>query len=188
MATDLSKNSDEQVLALINADNAINLNFTHISFAVPSSLQDDPENKNTQLTVSSVVNSGYKGSVDIKYNRLNLNGFLSYGEPIVVIPIDGDINDILDGFNELYGSNLDFTDIPFGMTLPAIDYEGKEVVLNALTGSYAFIGSITIFVKWPTEDLSTIIPNYHLIGLEFPPPSDLSFYLQTPIIDGIDIL
>lgn len=167
MATDLSLSSDNQVLNLIkSSNNDADVSFSDVALGIPAPSEGE---KNTILTVSSIPNSRYTGSVDIEYDRLPLDGFLVYGPADLIIPPQGTLNNIVDGFNTLYGANLDYTDIPDNTDISSVDYDGATVTFTALSSSFAYIGDLAVSVKWESTQLSTIILVDMLDGLEFPP-------------------
>ncbi len=173
MATDLSLNSLAQVFALINTENATQLTEEHISLSDPVTLIQDPSEKDTAVVLVSKPNGGYKGSVEVKYNRLDLNGFTMYGEPSITIPVGGDIDDVITNFNSLYNANIELDDLALNVTVPEdIDYVGKTLNFRANSLSFAFKGNIQLDVKWESIDLSSIIVDGELRGLKFPGEPD----------------
>lgn len=166
MATDLSLSSNDQVLALINSENTTQLTSLHITLGDPIELIEDV--RNSQIRVTSTPNGGYNGFVDVKYNRLELDGYLVYGSPDIEIPVDGNFTDVVNYFNILYGANiaigLDIEDV----VLSGIDYVGKIVSMNAVETSKAYIGSLNLNVKWESTALSTVITDTFFSGLAMP--------------------
>ncbi len=80
MLINTSKSAEKNVIDLINADNGTALTSAEISIGVPAAWDeltdtgsDTGNDRNTIVTVSAVANSGYKGSVDIRYYRLDLD-------------------------------------------------------------------------------------------------------------------
>jgi len=176
MATDLSLTSSAQVLALINTDNVATVPAgglilgTHVTFGT-AAVNDNPgATTNTKLTVTSAVNSGYVGSVEVEYDRLDLVGFEAYGPAEIIIPDTPTLQDVIDAFNVLYESNLQLEDIDETVTLPEPDFDGETYTLTAKASSYAFIGTIDVVLSLASTPLSTIITNPVLNGLEFPAP------------------
>ncbi len=174
MATNLLLTSNAQVLALINEDNVATVPGgglilgTHVSFGVPAVNDHPGATTNTKLTVSSVVNSGYVGSVEVVYDRLDLSGFSAYGAAEVVIPENPTLQDVLNSFNQLYDANLELADIDQTVALPDPDFDGETYLLTANAASYAFRGTISVLLSLASTPLSDIITVTSLNGLEFP--------------------
>lgn len=173
MATDLTLTSQAQVLALINADNAATvpvgglLLTTHVTFGVPAVNAEGGGVGNTDLIVSSAINSGYVGDVEVNYNRLDLEGFTAFGPAEVIVTEEATLADVLTAFNALYSANLEMADV-VNNALPEPDFDGENYTLVAAAGSLAYIGDIVVKLSVASTPLNTIITTTTLNGLEFP--------------------
>lgn len=62
----------DQLLAVINSDNPspIPFDLTNITFSDP--VPDTGANWNTKITVNAIPNAGFRGAIDLFYNRIDL--------------------------------------------------------------------------------------------------------------------
>lgn len=163
----LNKRSDLLVLDLLNEANETELTLQQIEFDLLAVLTDDASGKNTQLNVSAIAGQGYRGNVDIKYNRIDLAELATLADPRVYIPPEGDIEDVVESLNQMYqlGLMVDI-DIDSSLDMSEIGFAPTDTTVSAVASSLAYYGSLDIELLWEGTDLNSIIVNNALSGLE----------------------
>lgn len=174
----LTKKSLDLVIDLINAANSTKLDDTKIKITAPTTLTDDPNGHNTGAHVAAVKGSGYIGSVDITYNRLDIGLLfekiavnLDLGEDGSGNPIKpATTKDLLPALNARYGLGLDVSDI----TDAPVTTTGNapwQATITIATGSLAYVGELDLTVGPDPEvgeRLNTVILTTNLNGLMYP--------------------
>lgn len=83
MQIDLQKTAIANFLDLINSDNATSLTEAEVSIGVPAAWDDGnggvDNDRNSIVTLSAVADSGYAGTVDIRYYRLDVDVIATNG-------------------------------------------------------------------------------------------------------------
>ena len=86
----LNKTSDKLVLDFINEKNPdAELELSKITLGTPTPITDEGADRNTSMTLTAKKNSGYIGTQDVTYNRLeggalfrNVTAYLDVKPPI----------------------------------------------------------------------------------------------------------
>jgi len=161
----------DQVLNYLNTDNVnqVPLTLADITFSnpVPSNITVD----NTLITVSAIAGSGYEGSVELYYNRIDfaelgstvwLFSDIEFTTDIVISLLNTDRNCIF----------LDNTDIAT-LNIPyMVSGDVASVILTAQENSINWTGStvLSLFMGFP------IISNtlHELVNTTFPAPGYLN--------------
>lgn len=174
----ISMLSKDQVLALINQSAGLSLTWDQVEFGEPIAATGENPERNTELLVTGIKNSGYAGSAIVHYNRIDLAEFLTLPfEPVIQIEGEPTIEKIVTYFNELYGANLQLDDVRDDHEMPVDIEEGVPFILRAAAGSYAYRGNVELVIQPTDTDLDIAIEDKMLDGL----------YLQTaPLGDPID--
>jgi hypothetical protein len=173
MATDFKK-SDVQILVdLINETNAgVALTTEVVTFGLPSVATGGSE-RNTDITVTAVEDSGYINSKNLNYNRVDLATIP--GTRSVEFP-KGDavkISDMILEINAKYGINLtanDFVDGPLPDFVGGMPNEKLEFQVSAAANSLIYQGSVFLKLAAEDLDLAVIITNPVLNGLVYVQP------------------
>ncbi len=172
---DVSMLSRDQVLALINQSAGLSLTWDQVSFGEPIAATGENPERNTELVVTGIPNSGYKGTATIFYNRIDLAEFL----PLIdeaVLQIDGEptIEKILESFNALFRSNLQLDDVRDDHVFPTLEEieEGVLFTLRAAAGSYAYRGNVELIIQPLDVDIDLAIENKLLDGLVLNQPTE----------------
>jgi len=177
MATsDFTKAPDQILVDLINADNGTALTTALIGFGVPTAATGGSPVRNTELEVSAKAGSGYKGSVVVQYNRLNIQDFVGVSATPdgLELPV-GDAtkySDLIPEINTALGVNLteaDYVDGDIG-EWQGVPNEEKVITITITADSLCFIGSLTLTLHAEDIELSTVITSLVLNGLELPEP------------------
>jgi hypothetical protein len=175
-ADDLTLAPNACILALINRDNtSVVLPPAAVTFGLPSTATTGT--KNTQVTVSAVAGSGYKGSQVVNYNRLHLDSDVATPNAAVLTYSKGDAVNISDFLPEINASLRNVTilaaDIVDGVipTFTGTAGETHTATLTASEDSLRFIGSLTFTIKLDDIDLATVITTTNMDGLTYAAPA-----------------
>jgi hypothetical protein len=171
--SDFTKLPQQIVIDLINNDNSTALTPDLLTFGLPTAATGDNPTRNTELSLTAKAGSGYKGSVTVKYNRVDLSTVP--GARSVVFP-KGDatkIADLIPEINAAYQLNLQPEDFVDG-DLPAFagqPNEQHDFQLAAGADSLCFINSVTLTVHADDIDLASVITTQELNGLVYTQPA-----------------
>lgn len=173
MSAFLNRPSFDLVVDLINVANTLALNDAKVSFQTPVALVDDESTLNTKVNVKAVSGGGYRGNVDVKYNRLDLA--LLFKNIAVNLNVDlssiasPTTKDLLNTLNLKYGLNIvvdEIIDAPIDMS-----GAGPHTHSIAAEDSLAYIGSLDVTIGPDPEigeRLDTVILTSNLNGLLYP--------------------
>lgn len=165
--TDISLLGKDQVLALVNEQNpTLKLTYEKITFGEPVAASGEDPERNTELVITGIPGHGYKNSTTLKYNRINLADFETQMPSDVQIEGESSIQNILNGFNEFYGANLQLSDVRSDLVPPnEITPEVQKFTLIASAGSYAYRGQVILSIKQADIDLEIAVTKKVLDGL-----------------------
>lgn len=206
MSAFLNRPSFDLVVDLINVANTLALNDAKVTFGVPSALEDDESGLNTGLNVKAISGAGYRGAVDVKYNRLDLA--LLFKNIAVNLNVDlssvasPTTKDLLGTLNTKYGLGITIDEV---VDAP-VDITGEGPHTHTITAqdSLAYIGTLTLTIG-PDADvgerLDTVVLVTNLNGLLYPntdttkaqareyswgvDASPISAYLQVRVVDEV---
>lgn len=178
MANDLTKVPKQIILDMVNAKTG--KGFTEASFTWAGLPVVEATGKNTSLTLTAVVGSGYKNDRVIRYTRPHLGTdvgavFVASGVGRDLVFSVGDalkIADLIPEINTRLGINLtvdDYIDADLPTFTGALN-ETHDVQIVVDADSLIFTGSITITVKAEDVDLATAIPDVDMDGLVYAAP------------------
>lgn len=178
MANDLTKAPKQIILDMVNAKSG--KGFTLASFTWEDLPVVEAVGKNTSLTLTAAVGSGYKNNRVIRYIRPHLG--TDVGAAFVASGVDRDlvfsigdatmIADLIPEFNNRLKVNLtadDFVDAALPEFTGTLNEE-HDVQIVVKADSLIFTGSITITVKAEDIDLATAIPDVEMDGLVYAAP------------------
>jgi hypothetical protein len=170
--SDFTKAPKNIVVDLINHDNpGANLTPEMVTFGLPTvSSSGEAEGRNTELTVSGVQETGVIGSTTVYYNRLNLAAFIVDPEFVVQLTDSTKVSHIIAKLNAELGINItadDFVeaDLPTFVGTPG---EERPVTITFSADSLVWAGNATITVRGEDVNISTLITNVRLSGLNAP--------------------
>lgn len=162
--------NDKIILDLINHSNSTELPETAVTFGAPVAELEDPTGLITNLTASATVGSGYSGSQDFVYNRVDL-GFMLVNEPDLVIESgEASIHALIPYLNEAFGIQLTADDIVDGVIEEQEPDVVKSVTITATEGSLVWAKSVTLPITLPLIPLNTVLTVTALDGLYPPAP------------------
>lgn len=156
----------DQVLALINSDNDLELTFEKVIFGLPQAATGESPERDTELTLEGIPGMGFKGVTTVKYNRIALQEFEDAVPSAVQVEGDITLQAILDGFNAFYGANLQLDDIRSDLVLPTeLTSTPVEWTMVASAESYAYRGQVVLKIQAADVDLAVAITKPVLDGL-----------------------
>lgn len=162
---------DKIVLDLINEDNSSSLALSVVSVAQSATV---PTTKNSMAVVTALPGSGYSGSVEVEYNRLDIQDFVDLYYPEGLILPQGDaeaLSDFLDEINAALAINL-ILDVDVAeqqlAPWPGIPNDTQVVTADILAGSLVYIGTLSFTVDDNEIPLSSVITTTVLDGLNLP--------------------
>ncbi len=171
--SDFTKTSNEIIINLINHDNGLALTPEKVDLI---NLVAVPESKQVQVTVSSKLGSGYRGTQDVTYNRLFLNeipGSENAGELEFDI---AKLSDVLTFINVGFGVNINIEDAAVNdtdleLSDPEVTQEydvSQDFKITAKDGNLVWMGELTFTLTKIRSALSDIWQVTNLDGL-YPP-------------------
>lgn len=172
MASDFTQSSKKILVDLINEDNPGH-GFTEaiLEFGLPTAAPGGSPARNTQVTVSAAADSGYSGSVDVLYNRVDMA--LIPGTNPTVFPAGNatNVSDLIPEINARYHINLGATDY-VDAALPPFTGEPNEDLqfqVTASSDSLVWFGNLILIVTANDIPLNTVITTTTLNGLNYVP-------------------
>lgn len=165
--THLNKLGKDLILDVINRTNTSSITFMDVDFSLPQNIPSAGSGRNTTVLVTALPNSRYKGERRVYYWRLPIDQVIS--EQYRRFPVEGSPTNTLQLIQEVnnrYGLRLTAEDI----VVEEIDTSQKpvDISIRIKSGSYAYIGEVTLNVVAPAIDLSDIITIDLLEGLVYP--------------------
>lgn len=189
------------VLAAINAANSTTFTLNDLTFSAPTpvsgSWQSQTTARNTGINITAKPGVTFKGHTSIVYDRLDFAALTPVHFPgLTVTGFNADsahdLIPMLTYWNGLHITTDDIEDTPL-----TDNGDGtRNVVITAKSGSYGWIGSVTMLVKAGGASLNQLVTNMNLNGLNYPTSSDQDTYAQlymypydfTPYFDTLVML
>lgn len=169
MATNFKQTAHDILVDLVNASNAatelalppsaITFGAVTVSDYVPGA---------TKVTASATAGSGYRGSVELHYYRVDMS-FMDRLAPGLVIETEAaNIRDLADYLNELFGIQLEVADLA-DTGVPPLEFDvNTPVVFAADADSKIFVGQVILQLTKPRIELASVVPVTVLHGLYAP--------------------
>lgn len=178
----LNKTSDLLVLDFINEKNPdAELELSKVTLGTPTPITTEGADRNTGMTLTAKKNSGYIGTQDITYDRLegtalfrNVTAYLDVKSPKTT-------TDLLGTLNTQYGLKITEDDIvpasiPDGTNPPLTDPDDPDPapvdhVITFKEDCYAYLGTIPVKIGAKPqvgERLSRVVTETKLDGLVYP--------------------
>lgn len=119
------------------------------------------EDRNTSVTLTGILNKGYKGSVDVYYKRNDLTSLFQGIDP-TVRSREFSLQSVLDTINTRYGLFLETTDlVDGGPTIPTFSDVDLETVTDlefrVRDDSYGWTGTVTIPVLYGNPVIDGVV-------------------------------
>lgn len=171
--SDFTKDARSIITDLINFDNPdLQLPADMVDYSNPIPMTGNY--RNTDLTVTPRPGSGYTGSTNVFYDRLDITAFaltVNGMEDIVFDALEHSrLSHLIPQLNLLLGINLtdaDYVDID----LPSfndIPNEELSVTVAIRPSSLIYIGNLTIKIKANPIMLNEVVAITYLTGLQYP--------------------
>lgn len=155
---DYTKWGVEIALDLINEANGTDYDLIDLTIEGVSELDEDEDGFNTSATLKPTYGSMYEGSINVKYNRVDIQSLLK-SVSIVLKPFNGSfISDYLPDFNRRYGFNIDKDDIFDGYIPNNIKYPSR-VLVKLRPGHPVFTGSFWITLSDTEYNIEHTVTN-----------------------------
>ena len=169
---DFTKADVQILLDQINEDNVSSLTPALVSFGAVAI--DGGGVRNTNITATAEVGSGYTGNVQFKYDRVDLATIPGARSTTFQQGNAVNIADLIDEINTAYQLNLtsaDFTDAAIP-AFPGVEpNETQEVDVVAKATSKIFLGTLTLTIAANDVPLSSVITTTTLNGLTYNQPA-----------------
>lgn len=145
VTTILTKQTATLIYDLINDANEIDIDASILSLSAPTVLSGDASGKNTSVIGTPLSGSGYKNTVRLTYDRLDMTVLLQKLVKQVVVPNLTQTTDVLSVFNEKYGFLLVAGDI----VNESITSTGgtQSITVTMADSCPAFIGTFELTVS-----------------------------------------
>lgn len=157
-----------KLLALVNRDNGSNIVEEQVVFAAPLVNPDAGIVRNTKLTLTAVPGKGFRNSVTVWYNRIDLGVLFQSINPNVGLAVtEGMTTDaLIPLINAKYGTDFEVAD--FVQQPLVVSDTTQTVVLAAAANNVAYIGEFT--VKYGIEEvaLDSVVLITTLSGFNYP--------------------
>lgn len=178
----LNKTSDKLVLDFINEKNPdAELELSKITLGTPTPITDEGADRNTSMTLTAKKNSGYIGTQDVTYNRLEGGALFRNVTAYLDVKLPKTTTDLLTTLNTQYGLKLTEDDIvpaaiPENTNPPLTnpndpDPAPVDHVITFKEDCYAYLGSIPVKIGAKPqvgERLSLVVTQTKLDGLVYP--------------------
>lgn len=158
MAVNFNQPSLAMFFQLLNEENNTAFNSSIVDLSAPSPMTGT---RNTAITVTAKVASGYSGSVNLTYNRLDLTVFTDGNTEFTLNGIST-TEDLLPAINARFGLQMAVTDIIVEAVV------NGAVNLKARSTSLVWVGNVDITIIQPDIELDTVIVDTELDGFEYP--------------------
>lgn len=169
MATNFKQTAHDILVDLVNASNAatgLELHPSAITFDNVTAAGGTLEA--TVVTVSATTGSGYRGSVEVTYNRVNMS-FMDALAPGLVIETDAtNIRDLAGYLNDMFGIQLEAADLADTLVPELQPYANTPVVFAAEGASKIFVGQVTLQLTMAPIELASMVLVTTLDGLYAP--------------------
>jgi hypothetical protein len=146
MTLDLTRSPEQIVVDRINTDNVTKLDASKLRFGAP---RLNNGTKNTRVTVTGLPFSGIIGTVEINYNRIDLNTIPGIGSRVFYADeTHTKISDIIPIINSTYGVNLTPADYVNGYLMTPDDLITEvDFVIRAAEKSLVYVGVLELKLR-----------------------------------------
>jgi Zn-dependent alcohol dehydrogenase len=169
---DFTKSDVQILLDQINEDNTSALTIALVSFGAVAT--DNGGVRNSKISATALAGSGYSGSVDFLYNRVDLATIPGARSTVFQAGDATNLSDLIDEINVAYQLNLtaaDFVDAPIPAFPGAEPHETQTIDLVAKAGSLIFVGTLTLTIDANDIPLSNVVTTTTLNGLTYTQPA-----------------
>ena len=157
-----------QLLALVNRDNQTNLTDTQVTVNAAAVNADSSIARDTVVKIDAIPGKGYRGSVTVYYNRIDLGVlFLNVDANVGITVTEGDTSDkLIPLLNEKYGTHFEAGDL---VEVPLeVSTDVKEVTLAAVGGNVMYKGQFVVKYGLDETALDSVVLITTLNGFNYP--------------------
>lgn len=168
---DFTKSDVQILLDQINEDNTSSLTPALVTFGAVAT---DAGVRNSKITVTSQAGSGYTGSVEVFYNRVDLATVPGARSTTFQVGDATNLSDLIDEINTAYQLNLtanDFVDVAIPAFPGEEPHETQTINLTAKATSLIFRGELVLTVNANDIPLSSVVTTTTLNGLTYTQPA-----------------
>lgn len=160
---DPAKSAHENMVALVNASNGINLANNDVEF---SPVAVNAGALNSKVTMTAVDGNGFSGAIELQFNRVDIGSLTNYhGADAQDVSEGYTVQDVIDAFaaatnipvEDLYSESSELPAPPFSET-------DSNIVIKVRPESYAAIGEFTVELDWPAVPVGDVITVTDLAG------------------------
>ena len=147
----MGANSKQQFLDLVNQDNVLALTEKDVIFGTVNEIESRDVTR-----IKAAPDSGYRGGVTLRYNRLKLGKLFGFFQPKVLVPDSTEPTPelLVALVKENYGIALELDDVVvLRKTIP----EGDFYIVEAKDTSLVYSGSAEILLTFNQLEISTVI-------------------------------
>lgn len=167
--SDFTKPQKEIVVDLVNATNTSNIAANAILLSNPEFVENDQ----VKVLIEPAPDSGYGGSVEVFYDRLDIQAFCDIVSPDGVVIPQGEavsLVDLLPQINAQLGTALISNDV---VDVPIEGWDGTpgsflDLYLDMAAHSLVYYGSLKVTIDDNDIPLSSVITTTILNGLNLP--------------------
>lgn len=144
---DINKTPQELIIEQINVENNTSLVDTDFIFSAPSVASLPFSSINTKVTLTPKVTSGYVGTQDIYYSRMDIVPILDNPNVEILITNEVNLSDLIGQINTKYGIRLtadDYIDAVLPVPNPATPDAILTVPVQIKSTSYLFVGNAAL--------------------------------------------
>lgn len=158
-------NNLSKLFELINLSNGTNLVPGDVSVSVPIVWSAEDDFRNTEVTVTGVLDRGYTGAKKLYYRRPDLGLLFKDVDVSVVVPhVNASTVDVLSSLNSQFpnlGLSVDDVDL-----LPLLD-NVEETTISATETNLFWCGTFTVRVRRELIDITSMFTMHTLDGFNY---------------------
>lgn len=157
-----------KLLDLINRDNGTTLTAAQVTVAAAAANVDGGILRDSTVRVNAVPGEGFKGFVDVWYNRIDLAVlFKNIDANVAYVAQPGDTTDaLIPLINAKYGTDFEVGD--FAVAPLVVSEDAQTVTMTAAAGNVAYIGSFDVVYAEFAQALDSVVLVTTLTGFNYP--------------------
>lgn len=169
---DINRDPTEIIMEHINVENNTELLASDFLFSAPMPATLLYSDINTKVTLNAKITSGYYGSRDVYYKRMDIVPIFNNEAVEVLIGTETLLSEIMPQINTLYGLNIqpnDYTDVTLPVQNPTDPDEPRIVTIAIKLDSYLFMGTAQFIIGRkvrPLDDSGVAREIYAIIKTE----------------------
>lgn len=169
---DFTKAAQQILLDQINEDNGSSLTPALVTFGAVA--VDNGGVRNSKINAAANQGSGYSGSVDFLYNRVDVATIPGARPTVFQVGDATHLSDLIDEINTAYQLALtvdDYIDVLIPAFPGTAPHETQTIDLVAKGTSLIYLGTLTLTIDANDIPLSSVITTTTLNGLTYTQPA-----------------